>query len=137
MRGRPPRDKHKGSDLDNNQKQLTFNDKRLYYATSANGETLELNTRNQTVIITNDHTLTVVMPSIAEAGPGPKKRSHAPSFTISITTSTANVTLTDSPSTSYSDSESWGGDYTLAVADDSIELKSTGSSWSVVSNDIA
>ena len=137
MRGRHPRDKHKGSDLDTNQKLLSDNDKRYYYTTTASGGTLELNTRNQTVVITNDHTLTVVLPPVAECGPDPTKRSHPTSFTISIASSTAAVTLTDYPNTSYNDSTSWGGDYTLAAEGDSIELQSTGSSWSVVSNDIA
>jgi len=125
-----PRDRHKRSDRNTNQKQLTTEDKYLFYEPAVEGEVLYLTTRQQNVSITNTYAMTIVLPSVAEAR---KKK-----FVVSVTATGPAVTLTDSPSISYSDSEDWGGDYTLDAADDSITLKSgNGRSWTVVSNDIS
>ena len=124
----PLRDRLKGSDLDTNQKQLTMNDKRLQY-TASDDTTVQLETYQQIVTITNDAAFTLVLPSVAEAT-GKK-------FEISVKSTGQDVTLTDSPNESFSDSVSWGGDYILNTADESITLRSDGRSWIVVSNDIA
>ena len=124
----PLRDRLKGSDLDTNQKQLTMNDKRLQY-TASDDTTVQLETYQQIVTITNDAAFTLVLPSVAEA--------TGKTFEISVKSTGQDVTLTDSPNESFSDSVSWGGDYTLNTADDSITLRSDGRSWIVVSNDIA
>jgi len=125
-----PRDRHKRSDRDTNQKQLTTKDKYLFYEPTVEGEVLYITTRQQNVSITNTYAMTVVLPSVAEA--------RTKKFVISVTATGPAVTLTDSPSVSYSDSENWGGDYTLDAANDSITLKSgNGRSWTVVSNDIS
>ena len=122
-----PRDKHKGSDLDTNNKQLTDNDKKLYLTTD--GTAYQLNIRNQTVVINNAVATVVALPSVAWA--------KNLTFTISVENDGNAITLTTYPNDTYDDSESWGGDYTLDAEDDSITLKSTGSAWSVVSNDIS
>jgi len=125
-----PRDKHKGSDLDTNQKLLTENDKRLY--AEADGTFIQLSIINQIVVIDNQAETIVALPPIKEA--------DGKTFIISVKNTGNAITLTDYPNTSFSDSDNWGGDYTLDTADDSITLKAvctkTGGSWTVVSNDI-
>ncbi len=116
------------SKLDTNQKQLTENDKRLYY-TASTGSPLFLLVHNQNVIITNDAMCTVVLPSVAKA--------KNLSFTVKVVNDGNAVTLTDAFSGNFSDSVDWGGDYTLDAAGDYITLKSNGKSWTVVDNGIS
>lgn len=122
-----PKDKHKGSELDTNQKQLTENDKRLYLTTD--GTAYQLSILNQTVVIDNQVATVVAMPPVSEA--------KNLTFTISVENDGNAITLTDYPDDTFSDSNSWGGDYTLDAEDDAITLKSTGQAWTVVSNDIS
>ena len=123
----PLRERHKGSNLDTNQKQLTTNAKVLYY-TANDDTTVQLAMYQQIVIVTNSNAFVLSLPSVAEA--------KGISYTISVTETGQAVTLTDSPNDSYSDSIDWPGDYTLDAEGDSIELRSDGRSWTVVSNDI-
>jgi hypothetical protein len=129
MSRKSARDRFKGSDLDTNQKQLTENDKRLYYTPTAEGELLQLTMINQNVVIDNAYGMTVALPSVAEV--------KNLSFTITVLQTGNAVTLTDYPNDSYNDSVDWGGDYTLDAEDDSITLMSTGSSWTVTNDAIA
>jgi len=121
------RKKHKGSELDTNQKQLTDNDKR-YYPVS-DGDAVQLTIVQQIVVIDNVVASTFVLPSVAEV--------KGLSYDISILNDTIAITLTDHPSDGFNDSVSWGGDYTLDTASDRIVLKSNGTSWSVTTNAIA
>ena len=121
------RKKHKGSELDTNQKQLTDNDKR-YYPVS-DGDAVQLTIVQQIVVIDNVVASTFVLPSIAEV--------KGLSYDISILNDTIAITLTDHPSDGFNDSVSWGGPYTLSTASDRIVLKSNGTSWSVTTNAIA
>jgi len=121
------RKKHKGSELDTNQKQLTDNDKR-YYPVS-DGDDVQLTIVQQIVVIDNVVASTFVLPSVAEV--------KGLSYDISILNDTIAITLTDHPSDAFNDSTSWGGDYTLDTASDRIVLKSNGTSWSVTTNAIA
>ena len=126
------RKKHKGSELDTNQKQLTDNDKR-YYPVS-DGDDVQLTIVQQIVVIDNVVASTFVLPSVAEV--------KGLSYDISILNNAeyvdpAAITLTDHPSDAFNDSVSWGGPYTLDTASDRIVLKSNGTSWSVTTNAIA
>ena len=121
------RKKHKGSELDTNQKQLTDNDKR-YYPVS-DGDDVQLTIVQQIVVIDNVVASTFVLPSVAEV--------KGLSYDISILNDTIAITLTDHPSDAFNDSTSWGCDYTLDTASDRIVLKSNGTSWSVTTNAIA
>ena len=121
------RKKHKGSELDTNQKQLTDNDKR-YYPVS-DGDAVQLTIVQQIVVIDNVVASTFVLPSVAEV--------KGLSYDISILNDTIAITLTDHPSDGFNDSVSWGGDYTLDTASDRSVLKSNGTSWSVTTNAIA
>ncbi len=119
--------RYKISDRNTDQKLLTDRDKRYFY-TSSTSATVQLTTRQQIVVITNNVAFTMILPSVSMV--------KGVSFTISILNSGSDVTLVDHPSATFSDSSSWGGPYTLATADDSITLRSTGVAWIVVSNDI-
>lgn len=123
-----PRKKHKGSELDTNQKLLTEVDKTFYY-TADTDDVLYLSPTQQIVYITNNTAFTVVLPSISDA--------KNITYTIHVYNDSNAVTLTDYPNVSYSDSSSWGGNYTLDAADDYITLRSDGLSWTVVTNGIS
>ena len=88
------RKKHKGSELDTNQKQLTDNDKR-YYPVS-DGDDVQLTIVQQIVVIDNVVASTFVLPSVAEV--------KGLSYDISILNDTIAITLTDHPSDAFNDS---------------------------------
>lgn len=121
--------RYPGSDMDTHQKMLLETDKRLHYEPSETDEVLQLHVVQQDVRITNSTTMVVALPPVREA--------RSLSYTIKALNTGNAVTLTDYPNASFSDSTSWGGPYTLNTADDNITLRSTGSSWTVVRNNIA
>ena len=123
----PARKRHKGSDLNTNQKLLTHTDNDFYY-TANDGTAVQLSIIQQDVVITNNAAFTLSLPSVSEA--------RGKKYTISVVNDGNAVTLTDYPNGDYHDSVDWGGDYTLDTAGDSIALQSDGQSWNVVSNDI-
>jgi hypothetical protein len=112
------------SKADSEQDLLTDNDK-IYRYTSTDGSTVKLTITQQNVYITNGYAFTLLLPSVSEA--------RNLSYTITVSDTGAAVTLTDR----NGDSTSWGGDYTLDTAGDNITLQSNGSSWTVVTNNIA
>ena len=120
--------RHKGSELDTNQKLLTDQGKILHY-TPVDGSPLQLTVINQVVVIDNCFGFTVNLPSVAEAA--------GLTFAVSVLRSGNAVVLTDFVTSGFSDSIDWGGDYILDEAGDSISLRSQDGSWIVVSNNIS
>jgi hypothetical protein len=116
--------KYGKSELNTNNK-LVPDRAKNYFLNTTSTDTVQLTRLQQVVKITNNHALTMRMPSVSEV--------KGISYTISVDTNGNAITLTDK----RSDSSSWGGDYTLDAADDSITLRSNGQSWIEVSNDIS
>jgi len=108
---------------------LSESDKMLFYTPEADDDTRQLEVHEQVVRISNEHTLLLSLPSVAEAA--------GLEYSISVDSDTAAVTLTDFGAATVHDSINWEGNYTLDAEEDRIVLKSDGREWIVVENQIA
>lgn len=111
-------------ELRENVELLTYPDKMLNYAPSADSEAKKLTVKDLVVRVDDStYTCTIWLPPVAEAA--------GLTFQISAATGTKDVTITDFGGASYNDSLDWS-DVTLSADEDQATFYSTGTHWVIV-----